>query len=78
VIQFQIGSTYQVRSLSDYDCVWDFVILGRTARTVTIIVNHEAVKRGIKVRNGVESFKPFGTYSMNPVVYANAKSEGSL
>lgn len=73
--QFQIGHSYATRSLCDYECVFSFVISGRTAKTITTKVHGEIVKRGLKVRGGVESFKPYGTYSMCPVVYADERAE---
>ena len=70
--QFQLGKTYFDRSACDYDCVFSFTILARTAKTVTIENKRgEQSKRGLQVRDGVEQFKPFGTYSMCTVVRAN-------
>lgn len=69
--QFQKGKTYQTRSIGDYDCIHAFKILSRTAKTVTTEVHGEKVKRGLQVRDGVEQFKPFGTYSMCAVIRAD-------
>jgi hypothetical protein len=48
-----------------------FAILGRTAKTVTIARHGKQVRRGIFVYNGVEQFKPFGTYSMCAIISAD-------
>ena len=72
---FEIGHAYATRSLSDYDSIFRFRILGRTAKTVQIRLDGKNVIRKIKVRDGVESFKPFGTYSMCAVIYADDRAE---
>jgi len=69
---FQVGHTYYDRSACDHECVFEFTILSRTAKTVTITSRHDkAVKRGLSVYDGVENFKPFGTYSMCTIVSAD-------
>ena len=74
--QFQIGATYFDRSACDYDCVFTFTILARTAKTVTFEHHGETKRRGLNVYNGVEQFKPFGTYSMCTIVSADKLVEG--
>ena len=69
--QFQIGRTYFDRSACDYDCIFSFTILARTAKTVTIENHGKIPKRGLTVYDGVEQFKPFGTYSMCAIVRAD-------
>jgi hypothetical protein len=69
--QFQVGRTYATRSICDYDCIFSFTILARTAKTVTTQVHGKAVRRGLNVWNGVEQFKPFGNYSMCAIVGAD-------
>jgi hypothetical protein len=68
---FEIGKTYETRSICDYDCIYSFTILARTAKTVTVEVHGKTVKRGIKVWDGVEYFKPFGSYSMSATIRAS-------
>lgn len=79
--QFEVGKTYATRSIGDYDCIFSCEILARTAKTVTIKVTHERdTKRcGIKLREDsggvwVESFRPFGTYSMCATIYATERA----
>jgi hypothetical protein len=69
--QFQVGRTYASRSICNYDCIFSFTILARTAKTVTTQVHGKAVRRGLNVWNGVEQFKPFGNYSMCAIVGAD-------
>lgn len=70
-IQFQAGKTYWTRSITDYDTIFSFTIMGRTAKTVTIQVHGKTVKRGVSVYDGREQFKPFGTYSMCAIISAD-------
>jgi hypothetical protein len=69
--QFQIGRTYSTRSICDYDCVFSFTILGRTAKTVTTQIHSKIVRRGLSLWDGVEQFSPYGRYSMAPIVGAD-------
>ena len=69
--QFQIGRTYFARSICDHECVFKFTILGRTAKTVTTTVHGKTAKRGLSVYEGVEQFKPFGSYSMAAIITAD-------
>lgn len=68
--QFEVGKTYAQRFMSDWDSIAYFTIKARTAKTVTVDVHGKEVRRGLAVRNGAESFKPFGSYSMAMVVNA--------
>ncbi len=70
--QFQVGKTYATRSICDSDTWFKFTILARTAKTVTVPVhNGKTAKRGIYIYEGVEQFKPYGSYSMCPIVGAD-------
>jgi hypothetical protein len=74
--QFQVGKTYYDRSSCDWDTIYSFTILARTAKTVTIKSKHgEITKRGVRLRNDVEQFKPFGSYSMCAIVSADRPIE---
>ena len=69
--QFKVGRTYYTRSICDYDCIFRHEILARTGKTVTIHYNGRDVKRGITVYDGIEQFKPYGTYSMCAIISAD-------
>ena len=70
--QFEVGRTYWVRSICDYDTIFSFEIVKRTEKTVTIKSRTWGcdVKK-IKVRDGVETIMPLGTYSMAPMLTAD-------
>ena len=70
-MKFEVGKTYYDRSACDYDCIFKFKIEARTAKQVTISQRGKISKRGIQVRDGVEQFKPFGSYSMAAIVRAD-------
>jgi hypothetical protein len=77
--QFEVGKTYATRSLGDYDCIFSFTIRARTAKSVILDANAchergELVRRSIKVRDEVETFRPFGTYSMCATIYATERA----
>ncbi len=74
-VQFEVGKTYRTRSIVDYDTIFLFHIVARTAKTVTFTQHDgEPKKRGIYLYENVEQFKPFGTHSMCPIVSADEKS----
>jgi len=70
-MKFEIGKTYCTRSMCDYDTVYRYKIVARTAKTLTIEQYGETSKRGIYMRDNVECCKPNGTYSMCPVIRAD-------
>jgi len=68
---FKVGKTYTTRSACDYDCVFSYKVIARTAKQITIERGRgDVVKRGVYLRDGVEYCKPEGTYSMCPVIRA--------
>lgn len=73
MIEFQVGKTYFARSMCDSDCIFSFVIHSRTAKSVTVDVHGKRVRRGLTVSayDGVEQFKPFGSYSMAAIIRAD-------
>ncbi|HUS43269.1 MAG TPA: hypothetical protein VMY16_11435 [Ilumatobacteraceae bacterium] len=74
---FEIGSTYTARSASNYDCIWSWTVVDRTAKFITISEFSEPSKTsrvGVRVWNDIESAMPFGRYSMAPVITADRKA----
>lgn len=70
-MQFQVGSTYQTRSICDHDCIISATIIRRTEKTVVAMVENQQKTFRIAVYEGVENFKPFGSYSMAPILSAD-------
>jgi len=65
--RFEIGRTYETRSIGDYNCIIRIIVCKRTAQT---LVTHQGQRLRIKHSDGVEYVKPWGTYSMAPTLRA--------
>lgn len=68
---FEAGKTYTTRSVCDHNCVISVTIQKRTAKTVTAEVRGEIKSFRVAVYDGAEFIKPWGSYSMAPIVRAN-------
>jgi hypothetical protein len=72
IVHFTPGSTYSCRAFSDYDTVYEFTVVARTARFVTFADRWGDTKRvGVWVSNGVEWAAPHGRYANCAVVRAD-------
>jgi hypothetical protein len=69
--KFEVGKTYSGRFATNWDSIASFTIEARTAKTVTTKVHGKTVTRRLSDRDGVEMFKPFGSYSMAMVIWAS-------
>lgn len=67
-MKFETGKTYTTRSICNADCIIRATITKRTAKTVTTDAG-----KSFRVReyNGIEQFKPWGSYSMAPILSAD-------
>lgn len=73
--KFETGKTYATRSLCDYDCIYRFEIVGRTAKTVKVKYHDRVTSRKVHDRDGMETIYPLGSYSMAPVLRASDHAE---
>ena len=64
--KFETGKTYSTRSICDYDCIINVTVAKRTAKTIT--TTEGKVLRIIPGPNGLEQVRPWGRYSMAPIV----------
>lgn len=71
-IAFEVGRTYFTRSIGDHNCIISATIAKRTASTITTT---EGKRFGVRVWDGVETFKPWGRYSMAPTLRADRTEE---
>lgn len=67
-MQFEVGKTYYTRSIGDHNCIIRRTIARRTAKTIE-------TTDGGKFRifldcNGAEAIRPWGRFSMAPVLSA--------
>lgn len=68
---FAVGSIYTTRSACDHACVISVSVLSRTAKTIKADCGHRGIRTlRIAEYDGVEFVKPWGSYSMAPVVSA--------
>jgi hypothetical protein len=69
-VKFTIGEEVAARSLGDWDCIFRFTVISRTAKFVTLNYYGEPKRVKIHVRDGREYCYPLGTYSMACSVHA--------
>lgn len=72
--KFEIGREYSCRSVCNHDCVWTYMVVARTAKTITV-TDGEAVRKlriikDLSEYRGAESVYPEGKYSMCPILSA--------
>lgn len=75
--KFEIGKSYFCRSACDYDCIWTFKVVERTAKTIKL-VNTMSSKGEITAcrvfflhNSQIEAVRPLGSYSMAPILSAD-------
>lgn len=76
-MKFIVGQTYSTRSACDWDTVFSWKIVARTAKQLTLEQYGKTCKRGIYIYDGIENCRPCGSYSMAPIISAD-KKEASL
>lgn len=66
--KFNVNQTYTTRSIGDANCIISVTIAKRTAKTVTTT---EGKTFRVKEYDESETFKPWGDYSMAPILRAS-------
>lgn len=66
-MKFVTGNTYKTRSIGDSNCIISVTVANRTEKTLT---TSEGKKLRIGLWGGIEFVKPWGSYSMAPIVRA--------
>lgn len=69
--KFKTGKTYTTRSICDHDCVITVTIYARTEKTVKVVVRGEQKTFRVGEYDGSEFIRPWGNYSMAPIITAN-------
>lgn len=72
--QFEINKLYTMRSACNHDCTWSYIVIKRTAQTITI-TDGKATKtcricKQVSQYLGAETIYPLGQYSMAPSLTA--------
>ena len=72
--KFEVNHIYTMRSPCDHNCTWSYIVIARTAQTITISDGKEAKKCRINAKIsgyiGAETIYPLGRYSMAPSLTA--------
>ena len=66
--RFETGKTYYTRSVADYDTIVRVTVAKRTDKTIVTALGD---RLRINVWNDVEQVKPWGSFSMAPIVSAD-------
>jgi hypothetical protein len=66
-MKFEIGQTYSTRSACDHECIFSITVVARTAKTIK---TSKGKTLRISEYEGREQVKPYGTYSMCPIISA--------
>ena len=67
--KFEIGQTYSTRSACDYECVFSYTVIKRSAKFLTVRDKYgKELRCGVKDFDGVERAFPEGRYSMAPQI----------
>lgn len=76
-IIFAPGFIYHVRSVGDNNCIWNYKVVSRTPKMVTLqeLGESRQIRCKISIWNGVEQCKPHGSYSMCAILSANKIGE---
>ena len=73
-VKFQVGATYTLRTYSDGDeYAALYTVKSRTASFVTLERDGKVARFGTYAWDGVERCRPWGSYSMAPVLTADSK-----
>lgn len=70
--QFETGKTYSTRSICDSECIVSIEVVKRTAKRITVLAGGKTKVLGIGSYeiDGAEFVKPWGSYSMCPIITA--------
>ena len=73
MLKFEENKTYQTRSICDHDCIISIKVAKRTAKTIT---TDEGKLFRISIWDDKETIKPYGSYSMAPIIRADCIAAG--
>ena len=72
--KFEVGKIYSMRSACDHNCTWTYIVISRTAQTITISDGENSqrcrISKGASEYLGRETVYPLGQYSMAPSLSA--------
>jgi hypothetical protein len=68
--KFKVGQTYTTRSIGDANMVISMSVISRTAKTIKADAGDGIKSLRVAEYQGAECVKPWGSYSMAPVIRA--------
>ena len=71
MITFEVGKTYQTRSICDYDCIISVTVAKRSKCFITTSEGKRLRIVKESAEFGVEMVRPWGSYSMSPQISAD-------
>lgn len=73
--RFEVGKTYQTRSICNNECIISITVTARTDKTITVIEHGETKRLRINEKSTeyhkAETVYPWGHYSMAPQIHAD-------
>ena len=71
--KFEVGKCYIMRAINDYNCIWIYKVVGRTAKTIKIkeVTMSKVITKRLCEFRGEEICQPLGSYSMSPGLRAS-------
>lgn len=71
--KFETGKTYATRSICNHDCIIEIRVIKRTAKTIIADCGSFRGEKRLRIAEyeGVEQVKPWGSYSMAPIIGAD-------
>lgn len=73
--RFEVGKTYQTRSICNNECIISITVTARTEKTITVIEHGETKRLKINDKSTeyhkAETVYPWGHYSMAPQIHAD-------
>lgn len=70
-MNFVVGTTYATRSICDSECIVSLKVVARTAKTIT---TEKGKTLRITTAHDGEYVKPWGSYSMCPIIRADDRA----
>lgn len=68
---FETGQTYSTRSICDYEHIVSFVVVRRTPKTIRVLIRGKEKTFRPGIYDGKEFVRPWGNYSMCPIICAD-------
>lgn len=72
--RFEVGETYQTRSICNHDCIFSVKVIKRTEKTVVVLVDGKETRCKVHNFDDGEAIYPYGKYSMCPIIRAGRKA----